>query len=362
MNRFAFCLTMLLLAMHSLRAMPSDYIDQVTPLVSAEELNLLYGSIPHKSKRDVFTIHASHRENYATKYFILSKPHAHTGDKRIYMIVGTSPRGCEIYYEGEDIPFADKSAPLLERSLPMDALWDIYMASQMADFSLPETVPQETGDENASADLPAGDRNATGADHSPTLSGDVETLIDQIVEGVGAEQEKLAGDAKDMESVAERQDVTLVGRVNLPILPRSGYWTLVHSYNSPGHATERWRWAGTVSMISAESTDNGPDLVVDVDFHLQKPPPSAESIARGYTRASRMYSYAGEIDYHTLDDGAEWVEFKTESSQGVKKILEAEDGYVMLTLEYPPTMANMSEDDQDQLEQMTHSIKEATVK
>jgi len=126
-RRFGFCLLVgLVLASESGLTMPEDYKAEVTDLVSAEELNLLYGSIPHRRDIDKLTVLASFRQNYATKYYVLRLPHQHDPGRQDFIIASTSPRGCEIHYQGDEAPFTGDMSPLLKVPLPMTVLWNLY--------------------------------------------------------------------------------------------------------------------------------------------------------------------------------------------------------------------------------------------
>lgn len=115
-----------------LKSMPSDYLSEANDLASAEELNLLYSSIPHRRGVDKFKIHSSYRKNNTTKYYILSKRHVEVPQKTVFLIASTSSQGGFVHSESEEIPFEGGLTPAIQLTMPVEDLYNLYKISQDA--------------------------------------------------------------------------------------------------------------------------------------------------------------------------------------------------------------------------------------
>lgn len=113
-----------------LKSMPSDYLTEANDLASAEELNLLYSSIPHRRGVDKFKIHSSYRKNNTTKYYILSKRHVEVPQKTVFLIASTSTQGGLVHSESEEIPFEGGLTPSIQLPMPVEDLYNLYKISQ----------------------------------------------------------------------------------------------------------------------------------------------------------------------------------------------------------------------------------------
>lgn len=140
-------------------AMPSDYLNEATDLVSAEELNVLYGSIPHRRGVDKFKIHSSYRKSDTTKYYILSKRHEEVPQKTVFIIASTTTTGCFIHSKSDEVPFENGLIPKLTLTMPVEDLHNLYKASEGVEF-----VKKE------------------GAIN---VSPETEEIIDELAQGVG---------------------------------------------------------------------------------------------------------------------------------------------------------------------------------
>lgn len=103
----------------SLLAGPESYRDQANRLVSAEELNLIYASLPQLAG-DKFVVLNSYRESNTLKYFVLEKK-SNFGVSS-YLIVSTSQHGVITYYVGEDKPFVNGVVPAITHPIKLEAL------------------------------------------------------------------------------------------------------------------------------------------------------------------------------------------------------------------------------------------------
>lgn len=115
-------------------ALPSDYKDDANSLASAEELNLLYGSIPHKRNAYKFHIHSSYRKSYLLKYYTLSFPNHESPGNRVYIIASTSPQGGIVHFRANQPPFKGDNTPILKKTLPIGDLYELFKASEGVDF------------------------------------------------------------------------------------------------------------------------------------------------------------------------------------------------------------------------------------
>ena len=90
--------------------MPEEYASEASSLASAEELNLLYALIPHKSGMDKFHILASCSDGKLTKYYLIALldhgPLSSGVDPDEYLIARTSHDGVKVYYRKPGQPFA----------------------------------------------------------------------------------------------------------------------------------------------------------------------------------------------------------------------------------------------------------------
>lgn len=102
-----------------LLALPSDYEQEATPLVSPQELNLIYGSLPQK-KGDNFQVLGKHdykTETGLPKHFLL---HQHNGGKtEKYLIVRLDVSGVTVIDESYDNPFRRGTVPQFKKELPL---------------------------------------------------------------------------------------------------------------------------------------------------------------------------------------------------------------------------------------------------
>jgi len=128
-------------------ALPSDYKDEAGDLASAEELNLLYGSIPHKRNAYKFHIHSSYRKSYLLKYYTLSFPNHESPGNRVYIIASTSPQGGIVHFRANHPPFKGDNTPVLKKTLPIDDLYELFKASRGVDF-LDKKKQNSEGDED----------------------------------------------------------------------------------------------------------------------------------------------------------------------------------------------------------------------
>lgn len=104
-------------------AMPADYVGEANHLASAEELNLLYISIPHRHGVDKLNVLASHRVSDTEKYYLLELPRDGGKD---FLIADTTNNGVKIYYKSPESPFKDGNAPILDKSMPMRGLKGLF--------------------------------------------------------------------------------------------------------------------------------------------------------------------------------------------------------------------------------------------
>jgi hypothetical protein len=103
----------------SLYAIPDEYRDQENKYASAEELNMIYASLP-QSKGDKFVVLSSARVTNILKFYVVQQ--MVSGVPAKYFILSTSPTGCTIYYKGKDEPFLKGVIPDLKGGIPLQVL------------------------------------------------------------------------------------------------------------------------------------------------------------------------------------------------------------------------------------------------
>jgi hypothetical protein len=108
-------------------ALPSDYKGQEDALASAEELNLIYSSLP-QVKGDKFIVLSSSRQTETLKYYVLEK-RAVSGEVS-FLIVSTSQYGLVVFYQGDLAPFQSGDVPPLSRPIPLKVLQELALGLQ----------------------------------------------------------------------------------------------------------------------------------------------------------------------------------------------------------------------------------------
>lgn len=107
-------------------ATPEEYAAEETPTVSAQELNLIYGSLPHK-KDENFSVLAktgAGTESGLPKYYLL---HRHSfGKTRAYLVVKVDTKGLYLVDERFDNPFRSGNVPSFQKPVPMPVAAALY--------------------------------------------------------------------------------------------------------------------------------------------------------------------------------------------------------------------------------------------